>query len=186
MTAAATTAAAPALPPPRRPRRRWLAAIAVVLMVAIPAGYLVLSGYQSRASGESKARAASADAMRYGWPTKLQRRIYDVPVPDGASYVGHYETNAWGRSSLYVQFRVSPVQLGSFLDQLGTSTTELREGVSLTERDTAATGWVLDDPDRTYVSTVVQHGPDRPRVAVTVDLTPEEQPRVYVASTSQL
>lgn len=94
--------------PPHRPRHRWLAAIVVVLLIAIPAGYLAMSAWQSRESGEDKARSASARALIYEWPSKVQRRIYDIPIPDGSTYVGYYETNAWQRSTMYVQFRTTP------------------------------------------------------------------------------
>ncbi|MEO3753775.1 hypothetical protein [Streptomyces sp. B6B3] len=172
--------------PPRRPRHRWLAAIIVVLLIAIPAGYLVLSAYQSRDSGEEKERAASARTMIYGWPSKVQRRIYDVPLPDGVTYVGHFETNAWNRSTLYVQFRSSPEQLSFFLEELGTTRDALNEGtVTITGDQADLVGWVLDDPTHRYAGTIVQQSPDEPEVAVTVDLSAEERPRIYVASTSE-
>lgn len=179
----------PALPPhrPHRPRHRWLTAIAVVLLIAIPTGYLVVSAQQSRASGEKKARAASADTLVYNWPSDVQRRIYDVPVPKGASYVAHYETNSWGHSTLYVQFRASSNQLSTFLERLGTTRSALVAGtVTISQDDTDVTGWDLDDPSRTYAGTIVQQSPDEPEVAVTVDLTHKDQPRVYVVSTSDL
>jgi hypothetical protein len=172
--------------PPRRPHRRWLTAIAVVLLIAIPAGYLVLSAYQSRQGGEHKGRAASARTMIYEWPSKVQRHIYDVPVPDGVTYVGHYETNSWERSTLYVQFRSEPEQLSFFLEELGTTRAELIEGtVTIPRAQADQVGWILDDPSRTYAGTIVQQSPNEPEVAVTVDLTHEERPRIYVASTTE-
>lgn len=187
MTQAPTAPAAPSSPrPPRRPRHRWLAAVVVVLLVAIPAGYLVLSAYQSRTSGEDKERAASANALIYEWPSRVLRRIYDVPIPDGAAYVGYYETNSWERSSLYVEFRCSPGQLSAFLEELGTDRTELAEGhVTVSGDDAEVMGWRFDDPSRVWAGTVVQQAEAEPEVAVTVDLTREERPRVYVASTTE-
>ncbi len=188
MTATATTetpSGTGSTRPPRRPRHRWLAAIVVVLLIAIPAGYLVLSAYQSRDSGEEKERAASARTMTYGWPSKVLRRIYDVPLPDGVTYVGYYETNTWDRSTLYVQFRSSPEQLSFFLEELGTTRDALNEGTVTISGDQAdLVGWVLDDPARSYAGTIVQQSSDEPEVAVTVDLSSEERPRIYVASTS--
>jgi hypothetical protein len=188
MTATSTKipAAAPAPRPPRRPRHRWLAAIAVALLIAIPAGYLVLSAYQSRASGEGKARDAAERTMIYEWPSKVQRRIYDIPIPDGVTFVGHYETNAWERSTLYAQFRAEPEQLSFFLEELGTTRAGLHEGTVTIPRSHAdVVGWTFDDPSRTYAGTIVQQAPTEPEVAVTVDVTSEERPRIYVASTSE-
>ncbi|MGP4111185.1 hypothetical protein ACTWP5_09745 [Streptomyces sp. 4N509B] len=172
--------------PGGRPRRRWLMMLSIALLIAVPAGYIVLSAYQSRESGEHKARGASAQTMVYHWPSKVQRRIYDVPVPDGVTYVGHYETNSWERSTLYVQFRSTPDQLSFFLEELGTTRASLNEGTVTIPRSHADTvGWVLDDPARAYAGTIVQQSPAEPEVAVTVDLTSAERPRVYVASTTE-
>ncbi|ONK10576.1 hypothetical protein [Streptomyces sp. MP131-18] len=182
-----TTTAAPATPPrpPHRPRHRWLAAIVVALLIAIPAGYLVLSAYQSRDSGEDKARSASARALIYEWPSKVQRRIYDVPIPGGSAYVAHYETNSWDRSTLYVEFRCSPRQLSAFVEELGTDLSALEETVTIGRDSADVVGWQFDDPAHTFAGTVVQQSPDEPEVAVTVDLTREERPRVFVVSTSE-
>lgn len=172
--------------PPHRVRHRWLVALTVMLLIAVPAGYLVLSAYQSRESGESKARAASARSLVFEWPSKVQRRIYDVPIPDGSTYVAHYETNSWERSVLYVQFRTSPTGLSRFLEELGTEYTALDEGSATVPKATAdVVGWTLDDPARRYAGTLVQQSPAEPEVAVTVDLTTEEQARVYVVSTAE-
>lgn len=182
--AAAPADAAPQQPP-RRPPRRWVLAVVIFLLVAIPAGYIALSAYQSRDSGEEKGRAASVRAMIYEWPSKVQRRIYDVPIPDGVTYVGHYETNTWDSSTMYVQFRATPEQLGLFLEELGTTRGELNEGTVTVPRHHADTvGWVLDDPSRVYAGTIVQQSPEEPEVAVTVDVTHEARPRIYVASTA--
>ncbi|UCM91035.1 hypothetical protein [Streptomyces marincola] len=182
------TTPSPAAPhrPPHRPKHRWLVAIVVVLLIAIPAGYLVLSAHQSRSSGEDKARAASGRALVFEWPSKVQRRIYDVPIPGGSAYVGHYETNAWERSRLYVEFRCSPRQLAAFLEELGTDMSGLRAGsVPIGQEAADVIGWRFDDPSREFAGTVVKQSPDEPEVAVAVDLTREERPRVYVLSTSE-
>ncbi|MDT0344029.1 hypothetical protein [Streptomyces litchfieldiae] len=172
--------------PPRRPRHRWLVAVVVVLLIAIPAGYLVLSAYQSRDSGEDKARAASARALIYEWPSKVQRRIYDVPIPPGSAYVGFYETNAWERSSLFVEFRCSPRQLSAFLEELGTDRSALSEdAVTIGTEQADVVGWRFDDPERVFAGTVVHQSSMEPEVAITVDLTREERPRVYVVSTTE-
>ncbi|MGW7291492.1 hypothetical protein ACWGIB_03735 [Streptomyces xiamenensis] len=172
--------------PPHRPRHRWLAAIVVVLLIAIPAGYLAMSAWQSRESGEDKARSASARALIYEWPSKVQRRIYDVPIPDGSTYVGYYETNAWQRSTMYVQFRTTPGQLAVFLEEAGTERAALREGtIAIAPSQADVIGWSFDDPDRTYASTVIPGSASEPEVTITVDITKDENPRVYVVSTTE-
>ncbi|MFR9722057.1 hypothetical protein ACL02R_01630 [Streptomyces sp. MS19] len=175
--------AAPAQRPPHRPRHRWLAAVVVALLIAVPAGYLALSAYQSRDSGEDKARTASARALIYEWPSKVQRRIYDVPIPNGAAYVGWYETNSWDRSTFYTEFRCSPDQLSSFLHELGAEPADLAPGSSpVSDEEADTVGWSFDDPARSYAGLTVQQSPEEPAVSVVVDVTREERPRVYVVS----
>ncbi|RBM20774.1 hypothetical protein [Streptomyces sp. PT12] len=172
--------------PPHRPRHRWLAAVVVALMIAIPAGYLVLSAYQSRDSGEDKARAASARTLVYEWPSKVQRRIYNVPIPSGSAYVGHFETNSWERSRLYAEFRCSPGQLSAFLEDAGADLSVLDEG-ALTIDDAHAdeVGWRFDDPTREFAGAVIREPGTHTEVHVMVDLTSEERPRVYAVSISE-
>ncbi|TDC08524.1 hypothetical protein E1265_33080 [Streptomyces sp. 8K308] len=171
--------------PPHRPRHRWLAFVTVFLLIAIPAGYLALSAYQSRDSGEDKARTASARALIYEWPSKVSRRIYDIPIPDGAAYVGYFETNSWERSTMYVEFRCSPRQLSGFLEELGAEYGDLEEGVTIDRADADTVGWNFDDPSRVFAGTVVQQSDAEPEVSVTVDLTREERPRLFVVSTTE-
>lgn len=172
--------------PPHVPRRRWLTAIVVFLLIAVPAAYAGISAAQSRDSGEDKARAAAARSLVYEWPSKVQRRIYDIPIPDGSTYVGHYETNEWERSTMYVQFRTSPEQLGRFLEELGTDRGRLDEGaVTIARQDADVVGWTFDPAEREYAGTTVQHSASEPEVAITVDVTKPERPRVYVVSTTE-
>ncbi|MGK5499910.1 hypothetical protein [Streptomyces sp. URMC 125] len=181
--------AGPPLPPhsgrpPHRPKHRWLAAVVVVLLIAVPAGYLVLSAHQSRDSGKDKQRAAAATGLVWQWPSKLERRIYEVPVPSGSSYVAHYEANSWQRSSFYVQFRTSQRGLETFLERAGGDPGALREGgAGVAERQADVVGWELDLPGRRYASTRIDRPGDRPDLAVTVDVTSAERPRVYAVST---
>ncbi|MBW1600599.1 hypothetical protein JJV70_00460 [Streptomyces sp. JJ66] len=175
---------APGYPPPLRPRRRWLTAIVVALLIAIPAGYLALSAHQSRDSGKNKQTIASATGLMWHWPRKVTRRVFEVPIPPGSTYVGYYEANSWDTSSLYVQFRTSPEQLETFLGSLGTSPGELSsQAPGVTGREADAVGWDLDHPGRHYVHTTVDLPGLRPRVAVTVDMSKPERPQVYVVST---
>lgn len=172
--------------PPHVPRRRWLTALVVVLLIAVPAGYAVVSAAQSRDSGQDKERAAAARQIVYEWPSQVQRRIYDVPIPDGSTYVGHYETNSWERSTLYVQFRTSPGQLSRFLEDLDSHRTELRDGNVTVGREQAdVVGWDFEGDDREYAGVTVRRSPGEPEVDITVDLTKPERPRVYVVSVTE-
>lgn len=173
--------------PPHIPRRRWLAALVIFLLIAVPVGYLVLSGWQSQDSGDDKRRAASARTLVYEWPSKVQRRIYDVPIPSGASYVAHYETNSWDRSTMYVGFRATPEQLGAFLEELGARRSELAEGlVTIADEHADVVGWDFPEDGHTYAGLTVRQAPAEPEVAITVDTTRPESLRVYVVSTSDL
>ncbi|GAA2450273.1 hypothetical protein [Streptomyces macrosporus] len=172
--------------PPHRPKHRWLAAIVVVLLIAIPAGYLVLSAHQSRESGKDKQRDAAATGLVWQWPSKVERRIYEVPIPKGASYVAHYERNAWERSSLYVQFRTSRAKLDAFLEEVGSDSSELREGgEGVDDRQADAVGWDFDAPDRRFAGTRIERPGERPDLEITVDVTHEKRPRIYVVSTAE-
>ncbi|GAA1934098.1 hypothetical protein GCM10009716_46530 [Streptomyces sodiiphilus] len=182
---AASPAVSTAQRPPYRPRRRWLMALTVFLLIAIPAGYIAISGHQSRDSGQDKQRAASARGLVYEWPSRVQRRIYDIPIPDGSTYVAHYETNSWESSTMFVQFRTSPDQLATFLESLGSQRAALSEGtVTIRPEEADVVGWYFGDPSRSYAGTVVRRSPTAPEVAITVDLTKPERPRVHVVSTT--
>ncbi|MEV8532608.1 hypothetical protein [Streptomyces sp. NPDC051211] len=178
-------AAAPAPAEDRRHvvRRRWLTAIIIVLLIGIPAGYLAVSAEQSRSSGRDKAAKAAADQVRPGWPSRVQRSIYEVPVPARSTGVGFYETNNWRTSRLYVQFTTTPTKLEEFLGALGTSLDALTPGVSIGERDAGVAGWSWSAEHQWYGTTHDQPDP-RPTQDITVDLTDPEQPRVYVVSTA--
>ncbi|MGY1454430.1 hypothetical protein [Streptomyces sp. SS8] len=170
--------------PPHRPRHRWLAAVIVVLLIAVPAGYLVLSAYQSRDSGKDKQRAAAATGLVWQWPSKLESRIYEVPVPGGSTYVAHYETNSWQRSTFYVQFRTSRRGLERFIEEAGGDPGALREGApGVTARQAETVGWDLDAPGRRFAGTRIERPGERPDLAVTVDVTSEDRLRVYAVST---
>ncbi|MCB5169520.1 hypothetical protein LG634_32530 [Streptomyces bambusae] len=163
-------------------RRRWLTAVIIVLLIGIPAGYLAISAEQSRDSGRDKAAKVGATQVRAGWPSRVQRGIYQVPVPDWSTSVGYYETNNWRTSRLYVQFTTNPVDLGIFLKAVGSSTEALEPGVCISERDSSVAGWSWAE-DRTWKCTTHEQPDPHPTRDVTVDMTDPEQPRVYVVST---
>jgi hypothetical protein len=170
--------------PPHRPRHRVLTLLVVVLLIAVPAGYLVMSAFQSRDSGKDKEAEAALTNLTWEWPSKVQRRVYEVPVPRGAGYVAYYETNAWSSSSLHLQFRTTEEKLGRFLEAVGVRRSALREGGAGVSRAQAArVGWDLRDPGRDYAG--VRHDQARPApdLSITVDTSSQKRPRVYIVST---
>ncbi|MCZ7415878.1 MULTISPECIES: hypothetical protein [unclassified Streptomyces] len=170
--------------PPRRPRR-WLAGLVVVLLVAVSTAYMALSAYQSRDSGKDKQAVAAATGLEWRWPRKVTRRVFDVPIPRGSTYVGYYEQNAWETSTLYVQFRTSPEDLEWFLGELGTSSARLSPGAeAVSARQSDVVDWELDRTGHEYAGTTVDLPGLRPEVAVTVDRTRPDRPQVYVVSTA--
>ncbi|MEV7084764.1 hypothetical protein AB0O07_02475 [Streptomyces sp. NPDC093085] len=181
--------AEPAARPPEdrrhRNRRRWLTAIVIVLLIGIPAGYLVVSAEQSRDSGRNKEIESAATGLQDLRPSKMKRRVFEVPVPPGATRVRYFETSNWKTSRLYVQFDVTSGRLDAFLTDLGTSRSALVDGsLPITPRDRQTVGWDFDQPGHHLAG--VQHrqpGP-RPSQDVVVDLTDPGFPRVYVVSTT--
>ncbi|QNP66201.1 hypothetical protein [Streptomyces genisteinicus] len=165
--------------------RRWLTAITIVLLIGIPAGYLVVSAEQSRDSGRDKEAESSADGLRDKWPSKMKRRIFEVPVPEGAWRVGYFETSNWKTSRFYVQFRTTPKGLDKFLKGVGTSRDELRKGeVTIAERDAETVGWNFGLKGRAWAGTTHTNADPRPSQDITVDLTEPKKPWVYVVSTA--
>ncbi|MER7763735.1 hypothetical protein [Streptomyces sp. NPDC097619] len=164
-------------------RRRWLTAVIIVLLIGVPAGYLLVSAQQSRESGRDKAAKVGATEVRSGWPSRVQRSIYQVPVPDWSTGVGYYETNNWRTSRLYVQFTTNPVDLGIFLKSVGTTRDALKPGVCASDRDSSVAGWSWA-ADRTWVCTTHDQPDPHPTQDITVDMTDPQAPRVYVVSTA--
>ncbi|NSC24572.1 hypothetical protein FM076_26825 [Streptomyces albus subsp. chlorinus] len=170
--------------PPHRPRHRFLVLAVVVLLIALPAGYLVQSAFQSRASGKDKERAAAATGLVYNRPPKVSQRIYDVPVPLSATRVAFYETNAWQKSTMWVEFRSDRKRLQEFLDDIGTGRLEKGE-VAVTEKMATEVGWRFDEPRGHYWSTVHKQPGSQPDLTITVDKTYPARPHVYVVSTAR-
>lgn len=165
--------------------RRWLTAITIVLLVGIPAGYLVISAEQSRASGRDKEAESAATGLRDKWPSLMKRRIFEVPIPEGSWRVGYYETSNWKTSRLYVQFRTSSDGLDAFLEGAGTSRAALEDGkVTIDDRDSEVAGWNFGLEGRAWAGTTHTQKDPRPTQDITVDLTEPTRPWVYVVSTS--
>ncbi|MFE0131119.1 sugar kinase [Streptomyces sp. NPDC059037] len=165
-------------------RRRWLTATIIVLLIGVPAGYLVISANQSRNSGRDKEAKYSATGLTAGWPSKVQRRLYDVPIPPYSREVAYYETNNWRTSRLYAQFLTSNKGLNKFLKQIGTSTADLEKNdITISKRDRKVVGWEFTDPGPWYGLTHEQKDPI-PTLDVVVNRANPDHPMVYVVSTT--
>ncbi|WP_156722260.1 sugar kinase [Streptomyces apocyni] len=163
-------------------RRRWLTAITILLLIGIPAGYLVISAEQSRESGRDKAAKYSATGLTEGWPSKLQRRIYEVPIPGKSQRVAYYETNNWRASRLYVQFLTSNEGLDTFLERLGADPADLKDrDITIGERDQDVVSWDFSGPGP-WSGLVHEQQRPLPTRSVTVDRSDPDHPMVYVVS----
>ncbi|MEU6121531.1 sugar kinase [Streptomyces sp. NPDC047123] len=165
-------------------RRRWLTAIIIVLLIGVPAGYLVISANQSRNSGRDKEDKYSATGLTAGWPSKVQRRLYDVPIPAYSEEVAYYETNNWRTSRLYVQFLTSNKGLDKFLKRVGTTQDALEKNeITISKRDQKVVGWEFTGPGPWSGLTHEQKDPT-PTLDVVVDRSNAQHPMVYVVSTT--
>jgi hypothetical protein len=165
-------------------RRRFLTAVIIVLLIGIPAGYLVISANQSRDSGKDKERKYSATGLTAGWPSKVQRRLYDVPIPRYSDDVAYYETNNWKTSRLYVQFLTSNEGLDKFLDKIGTNGDTLADqDIAISPRDRRIVGWDFSESGSWSGLTHEQKDP-KPSLDVVVDRSDPDHPMVYVVSTA--
>jgi hypothetical protein len=163
-------------------RRRALTLLIIVLLIGIPAGYLVISANQSRDSGKDKEEKYSATGLTRGWPSKVQRRLYQVPIPHPSGKVAYYETNNWKTSRLYVQFQTPNRNLDVFLRQMGTSRAALKKGdITIGARDRRVTGWRFTGPGPWYGLVHEQKDP-APTQDVVVSLADPRNPFVYVVS----
>ncbi|MFF3499535.1 sugar kinase [Streptomyces sp. NPDC003247] len=167
-------------------RRRALTLLIIVLLIGVPAGYLVISANQSRDSGKDKEAKYSATGLTEGWPSKVQRRLYQVPVPHPANKVAYYETNNWRTSRLYVQFQTTHAGLDAFLAELGLTRTALRKDeITIGERDRNVTGWRFSGPgsrDGDYFGFVREQDDPDPTLDVVVNTANPLYPMVYVVS----
>ncbi|TKA11073.1 hypothetical protein [Actinacidiphila oryziradicis] len=170
---------------PLRKPPRWVRWTVVPLLVLAPVGYVIISAEQSRDSGIDKQNQAAATRLTHYWPSKVQRRIYQVPIPLGgvASGVAYLETNSWTTSTLYVQFRTNAGALDSFLAQLGTSRAALKTGdITITAQQRKMVRWNFRPAHQWAGASLTEHG-DKPDHNLVVDLTNPDLPVIYVAST---
>lgn len=172
--------------PPHIPRRRWLTLLVVVLLIAIPAGYLVQCAVVSRAAGIDSQRKAAATNIAYGRPSKVQQRIFDTPVPATARRTAFYEADAWRKSTLYLQFRTSRAGLREFLAGAGAGRRTLRPGHGAIRPDQAErVGWDLSHTGHRWSGVSWRQPGPRPDLQITVDTRYPSRPRVYVVSRSE-
>lgn len=163
-------------------RRRALTLLIIVLLIGIPAGYLGISANQSRASGKDKEARYSATGLTPGWPTKVQRRIYQVPIPHPADRIAYYETNNWKTSRLYAQFGTTNAGLDAFLTGVGVTRGDLTKGhVTISVRDQKITGWKFPDDGRWWGLSHKQKNP-APTQNIVVNLSNPNHVMVYVVS----
>ncbi|MFE5142535.1 sugar kinase [Streptomyces fagopyri] len=175
---------------PRRPpedprhkfRRRALTLLIIVLLIGVPAGYLVISANQSRDSGKQKEDKYSATGLTAGWPSKVQRRLYQVEIPHPAAKVAFYETNNWKTSRLYAQFQLTNAGLDTFLTSVGADRQALtKDDITISARDQKVTGWKFSVPGQWWGLTRKQKDP-APTQDVVVNLADPTYPMVYVVS----
>lgn len=167
-------------------RRRALTLLIIVLLIGVPAGYLVISANQSRDSGKDKEKKYSATGLTEGWPSKVQRRLYQVPIPHPSNKVAWYETNNWKTSRLYVQFQTTHDGLDAFLNELGAARGDLvKDDIAIGARDREVTGWKFTGPDGhggpNYGLVREQKNP-KPTQHVVVNFGNPTYPMVYVVS----
>ncbi|MGX2993744.1 sugar kinase [Streptomyces sp. JNUCC 64] len=165
-------------------RRRALTLLTILLLIGVPAGYLVISAAQSRDSGRDKAAKYSATGLTEGWPSKVQRRLYEVPIPAWSAEVAHYETNNWKTSRLYTQFLTSNEGLDRFLTRLGFHSDKLRAGeLPISDRDRKVVGWDFSGEGPWYGLRRDQEDP-LPSHDIVVNRSDPDHPMVYLVSST--
>ena len=163
-------------------RRRALTLLIIVLLIGVPAGYLVISAAQSRDSGKDKESKYAATGLTKGWPSQVQRRLYEVPMPHPSGKVASYETNNWKTSRLYVQFQTPVANLDVFLHDMGVTRADLKkDDITISARDQQITGWRFTRPGPWYGLTHEQKNP-QPTQDVVVNLSDAHNPFFYVVS----
>jgi hypothetical protein len=165
-----------------RNRRRALTLLIIVLLIGVPAGYLVISANQSRQSGKDKEEKYSATGLTAHWPSRVQRHIYQVTIPVPSYNVGYYETNNWRTSRLYVQFQTTDENLDAYLKTMGLSRDALKpDDFTISARDQKITGWDFKRPGPWYGLVHHQRNP-APTHDVVVNMSDPQNPFVYVVS----
>ncbi|MFC5719218.1 hypothetical protein ACFP1Z_03330 [Streptomyces gamaensis] len=179
------TTAPPAAPAPGGGRRhRWLKPVIAFLLIAIPVGYLYISAMQSRAGSAPKREEAARTGPEEGWPSRVQRRIYEVAPPGRSEDVSHFEVNAWKSSSLYLRFTTDRKGLKTFLKRVGTTAAELRTGeVPIDQEQAAVVGWKIGSGEH-WAGETLSHDKPRPTLEIAVNTDNPDYPQVFVVSTA--
>ncbi|MFF4557945.1 sugar kinase [Streptomyces sp. NPDC001422] len=168
--------------PRHRFRRRALTLLIIVLLIGVPAGYLVISANQSRDSGKDKEEKYSATGLTAGWPSRVQRRLYQIPIPGRSTDVAYYETNNWKTSRLYVQFGTTEAGLTGFLKGVGTKADDLKkDDITIGDRDQKVVGWEFDGPGP-WSGLVHKQKDPAPTQDIVVNRSEPGHPMVYVVS----
>ncbi|MFD5628982.1 sugar kinase [Streptomyces sp. NPDC127072] len=189
MTASLPRQASPPDEPERPPedprhkfRRRALTLLIIGLLIGVPAGYLVISANQSRDAGKQKEKKYSATGLTAGWPSRVQRRLYEIPIPSKSTDVAYYETNNWKTSRLYVQFGTDSAGLDRFLGHADATRATLQtDELTINARDQAVVGWKFTGPGP-WSSLVHKQKAPAPTLDIVVNLADPEHPMVYVVS----
>ncbi|WP_037621572.1 hypothetical protein [Streptomyces aureus] len=168
--------------PRHRFRRRALTLLIIVLLIGVPAGYLVISADQSRNSGKDKEKKYSATGLTAGWPSRVQRRLYQVPIPGKSTDVAYYETNNWKTSRLYVQFGTTQAGLDQFLKGVGTSRSALKKDhLTISDRNQNVVGWEFTGVGPWWGLVHKQKDP-APTQDIVVNGSETDHPMVYIVS----
>ncbi|WP_326807254.1 hypothetical protein OG533_30815 [Streptomyces sp. NBC_01186] len=172
--------------PPHRPRHRGTVLLIVVLLIALPGGYLVQSAFQSRDSGKDKERAAAASSLTYARPPKASQRIYNLQVPLAATRVAFYEENSWSKSTMWLEFRTTKKRLAEFMKDLGSSGKSLHKGkIAISGKQAREVGWRFEEPGHRYWGLIHHESGNKPDTAIVVDKTYKKRPHVYAVSTAK-
>ncbi len=179
-----TTPAPETAQPPVKARRSPLQILVIALLILVPTGYGAVAAVQSRNSDGDRHTRSQTTGLLHERPSQLQRRLYRVQLPYNATGVGYFESNAWQTSSLYVQFTTSDGGLDTFLAQLGTERSALRDGrVTVDAAQAARVGWTFGAGHHWAALTLTAKSP-APSHRITVDLDDPARPTVYVVSTT--
>ncbi|MEV0225383.1 sugar kinase [Streptomyces sp. NPDC050704] len=163
-------------------RRRALTLLIIVLLIGVPAGYLVISANQSRDSGKDKEEKYSATGLTPGWPSRVQRRLYRIPIPPYSAEVAYYETNNWKTSRLYVQFLTSDEGLDRFLKNIGADkATVEKDDIAISARDQKVVGWEFTGAGPWEGIVHAKKNPT-PSQTIVVNRSRPGHPMVYVVS----
>ncbi|MCX4904220.1 sugar kinase [Streptomyces sp. NBC_00878] len=187
MTASLPRQASPPDEPPPEDRghmirRRALTLLIIGLLIGVPAGYLVISANQSRDSGKDKEEKYSATGLTPGWPSRVQRRLYRIPIPGASAEVAYYETNNWKTSRLYAQFLTSDEGLDKFLKTIGTRRGALKkDDIAIGARDRRVVGWEFTGSGP-WSGLSHTHKNPTPTQDIVVNWSKPGHPMVYVVS----